>query len=410
MPERPPSLEPMRKGLERVFSSPSKMNPQKIIVVAGTNGKGSVCATLEALFLATGETVGLFTSPHLIETTERIRINGKDISPELFCEVYHAVRQAVLEMTPLSHFEMLTLMAAWVFLSGEKIPPVDRPIFEVGLGGTWDATNAIPHLNCVITSLGLDHQNLLGYSLPEIALNKFGIVTLGANVVHSVLPVEVQPLSREVQRATQSRWTESFPMNWKVTQEKHGPQFHIQTPWGEAPIQLAGPRAIQNSATALTLFHSMGYSPGPYLASLSQVRWPGRMEKYETPISPCPIYLSGDHNPEGIASLIDLLEHYPRKHLYILLGVVKDKDLDPIISPLLSLPNSSLFITEVSFRKRTLKEYGKWLPFTKGGWSNPPVALEKIAERAMEHDLILVTGSLYLVGEIQAFLKPTARC
>ena len=130
MPDAPPSLEPMKKALERLL--PLAFNPRTVIV-AGTNGKGTVCASLEALFLAAGESVGLYTSPHLQETTERIRLNGKDIDQELFCHAYRRVVEKT-EGIPLSHFDVLTLMAAWVFYSGECVAPVDRPIFEVGLG------------------------------------------------------------------------------------------------------------------------------------------------------------------------------------------------------------------------------------------------------------------------------------
>jgi len=405
MPDRAPSLLPVSEGLKRILKK-SLTAAKKTIVVAGTNGKGSVCATLEALFLSAGESVGLYTSPHLEETTERIRLNGRDVSKELFCNAYNEVLKKTQDIQ-LSHFEMLTLMAAWLFYSGKIAPKVDRPIFEVGLGGKWDATNAIPHHNCVITSLGYDHQNLLGNTLEEIAGNKFGIISRLASVVHSPLPKEVLELANTTRIKTKSHWVESASVSWKVEYEKTGPRFIIQTPWGEAPLALAGPRAIENTATALTLFKELGYSPEKHLSALSQVRWVGRMDQYNLykgKSSPCPIYLSGDHNVDGIKSLLELLPYYPRNRLYILVGVVQDKDLNGILSPLSSIPNSSLFLTETSFRTRPLSQYDDWLTRADGSFKSPEDALLHLISIAKSNDMILVTGSLYLVGQLKKCL------
>lgn len=404
MPDRPPSLDPMIAGLRKIINlRPEDAN--KTIVVAGTNGKGSVCATLEALFLAAGETVGLYTSPHLVETTERIRVNGQDISQEIFCQAFGEVFK-VIEDLHLSHFEALTLMAVWIFYSGKVVPSLNWFIFEVGLGGTWDATNAIPHNHCVITSLGLDHQNLLGNTIEEIAANKFGIVSKDALVVHSPLPKSTLDLANLTKEKTGSRWIESIPSSWKVDHSGIEPKFILKTQWGEFPLALAGPRAAQNSATALTLFESLGYRPEKYLFALDQVRWPGRMDRYLLPNCNCPIYLSGDHNPDGIKSLLELLQHFPRNHLHILVGIVKDKDLFGILSPLLAIPNSSMYLTETPFRTRSLKEYGEWLDRADKAWSDPREALNYIASKANSTDMILITGSLYLVGFLKKELTP----
>ena len=169
MPDRAPSLEPTRRGLARL-GLPA-FPDSRVVIVAGTNGKGSVCACLESLLIAAGQTVGLYTSPHLVETTERFRRNGRDISPDEFTHAYLAVCERTRGLG-LTHFELLTLMAYWIFVGANGTPAVDWLILEVGLGGIWDATNAIPHRYWVITSLGYDHQNLLGSTLTEIAANK----------------------------------------------------------------------------------------------------------------------------------------------------------------------------------------------------------------------------------------------
>lgn len=419
MPDRPPSLLTMVQGLDQLFYSDEvgKLDPEKTILIAGTNGKGSVAATLEALFLAAGKKVGLYTSPHLEETTERIRLSGQDISQELFCEVYREVisRTTALKLT---HFEVLTLMAAWLFYSNrwanERGGPLDWVILEVGLGGTWDATNAIPHRHCVITSLGYDHQAILGKSLEEIALNKFGIIPSGrpsdgqtdATVVHSPFPSEIQDFVKKVKATLPVReWRECVPFEVQVDLTEAEPSFSLQTQWGTFPMALAGRRAGLNSATALTLFDSLGYRPEQFKQALSQVRWPGRMERIESPKCPCPLYLSGDHNPKGIESLLDLLPYYRRKRLHVLLGVGKDKDLEGILEPLFQLEKTSIYLTESPFRGRSLPEYGTWLERVTFTHPDPIQALDEVFARAHSSDLVLVTGSLYLVGYLRKKLR-----
>ena len=401
MPEGPPSLEPMQKGMQRLLSHLS-LRPERTVVVAGTNGKGSVCASLEALLIDAGQTVGLYTSPHLEETTERIRVNGVDISRENFSETYRQVSERTKGLK-LSHFETLTLMAVWFFYFGGK--PLDWMIFEVGLGGTWDATNAIPHYWNIITTLGLDHQNILGKSLYEIAENKFGIIGNKTEVVHSPFPDELQDLAEKTRQGTSSRWTKSMEFSTRVEKSEGGPVFILNISEGEIPLSLSGNRAAQNAATALTLFRELGFSPQKHLQALRRVRWPGRMErisekKYGVA---CPVYLSGDHNPSGVASLLELLSFYEWERLYILVGVGKDKDADGVLKPLFDLKNTSIVLTETPFRGKSIHEYGPWSGKALRVEQNE-TAFQFIAELAQPRDMILVTVSLYLVGLMRSRL------
>jgi dihydrofolate synthase/folylpolyglutamate synthase len=406
MPDRLPSLEPMTRALQRLLE-PHDFKPEKTVVIAGTNGKGSVCATLQTLLQATGETVGLYTSPHLEETTERIQINGAPISEDLFCKAYSDVSSR-LEGFTLTHFEVLTLMAAWIFFSKTgHFKKIDRAIFEVGLGGKWDATNAIPHHHCVITQLGYDHQNLLGNSLSEIAKNKFGIIHPESSVVYSPLPEEARSLLEDYKKIPHTRWHESAPFSYRVEQNETGrePQFFISTPWGETQIALAGRRGAENTMTALTCFRQLGFDPSPYLSTLAHVKWSGRMEKWTHPQARCPIYLSGDHNPQGVESLLELLPHYKYKQLYTLVGIGKDKDRDSILGPLFQVANQSVVLTQTPFRGIPIEGYGPWAQKAHDQVADPIEAIKTLFQQATEEDLILVTGSLYLVGEIKGFLR-----
>ena len=204
MPDRPPSLEPMREALKRIDYRYAK--PEHVIIVAGTNGKGNVSATLDALLRDAGVRTGLYTSPHLRETTERFRIAGEDVSREVVLPGSRFCRLANGRFK-LSHFEMLTAMAARIFSGGPG--RADDP--RGGLRRNWDATNAIPHGPAIITQLGLDHQNLLGDTLAEVARNKFGVVTTRELVVHAPLPFAALAEAKRVRERTGSRWQEAEP-------------------------------------------------------------------------------------------------------------------------------------------------------------------------------------------------------
>lgn len=189
MPKTMPGLEKIKRALVETEWF-SKINSDKVVIVAGTNGKGSTCACLEGLLLQTGKKVGFYSSPHLIETTERIRLNGKQISKEVFVVSFIRTK-SLIETHQLTHFEALTLMAGDIFFGHNEL---DYVIFEVGLGGTYDATNAFPHSTSVITSLSLDHTNILGNTLKEVARNKFGIVQKNNKVIHLPLTAELSDL------------------------------------------------------------------------------------------------------------------------------------------------------------------------------------------------------------------------
>ncbi len=399
MPERPPTLDFVRQALDRLRDREGiSLDPKRVIVVAGTNGKGSVCAVLEALLLSAGQKVGLYTSPHLVEVTERIRLSGRDVVWKQFAAAYEAVVAATGDL-PLTHFEMLTLMAVWTFAREN----VEWSILEVGLGGLWDATNAVPHQVNAITALGLDHQNLLGSTLSEIALNKFGIVGMDSVVVHSPLPAIVEPLMAETMRRTRSRWVAAPEFQVSV-EEGQDPRFYVETRWGRARLALPGKRGAENAVTALALFAELGFDPSTHLDALSRVRWPGRMERLKVKGAPCLVFASGDHNPQGVQSLLEILPHYPRTHLRILAGVGKDKDCDGVLGPLFALPDATVYLTETPFRGRPLASYGEWQSRAAGAWTDPIEAFTKVLRECRPGELFLVTGSLYLVGAVKAHI------
>lgn len=394
IPNAIPSLIPLERALKK-SGLLSKINPKKTIIIAGTNGKGSTCATLSALLTQAKIRVGLYTSPHLVSLTERFRIEDQDCSESELIEAYLQLLPFIQEEN-LSHFESLTLMACWIFYSGITRPPVKYTIWEVGMGGLWDACNAIPHLYCAITNLGLDHQFFLGNDLLAIAQQKFGIVPNKGQVVFSPMNECLTSLREEKKKQTESQWHELPPYELK------GLDF-LKTPWGETKINIWGERAAQNTMLALKLFEVIGFNPKESMVALTKVRWVGRFSQSQWQGIRCPLFLSGDHNVQGIESLLQILKHFTWKKIHIIVGVGVDKDASTILKALCSLPRSQLYLTETPLKPLLLENYPKEFKDNALLQDKSLVKLlEQISTIAKEDDLVLVTGSLYLVG---AFLS-----
>ena len=389
MPKTMPGLDKIRSAVvEKNWFT--KLDSQKIITVAGTNGKGTTCAVLEALLLSEGQKVGLYTSPHLIQTTERIRMNGADISEADFIQLF-LKNKTLIEKYELSHFESLTLMAADHFFNHN----LDFVIFEVGLGGAYDATNVFPNQYSVITKLGLDHQNILGDTIQDIARNKFGIIKNNNLVVHHKLPADVN-----LPKNINAKWIQADPA-WALFVDN---QWQIETKWGNTQMNMVGQRSAENAATALTLFENLGFQPAKCLQALNHVRWNGRMQKISWPNMTAPIYLSGDHNIQGIESLIEILKNYKWKKLHLIIGIGQDKSCAEMFDQLLKLQNAQLYLTVTPFKGRQLSEYPKNI-LNSAVEKNENVIQILNQIKTTKDDLVLVTGSLYLVGLILNYIN-----
>lgn len=392
MPTTLPQLAPMQSALAK-SGLLEQIDASRNLIIAGTNGKGSTAATLSTLLLAAGQRVGLYTSPHLVTTRERIRIGHDDVSEADFAQAYGALKN-VIQAEKLTHFEAITMIAAWIFYSGQGGKPVDWAVWEVGLGGSFDATNAIPHSACAVTALGLDHQAILGRTLPEIAAQKFGVIGPDAVVVHGPMDPCLEPLRNETAARTHCHWIAAKEVR-SLDLER------IQTPWGQAKLSLMGPRAAQNTAIALTLFEALGFSPAAHLHALARVRWPGRFSRAELPGFSCPVYLSGDHNAAGIESLLEILSQLKWAKLHLVVGIGKDKEVDAMLTRLTTLPGVKLYLTETPFKPHALADYPA--RFRKAAvYCDQDVLrlLNDIRKLATAEDLVLVTGSLYLVGQV----------
>jgi dihydrofolate synthase / folylpolyglutamate synthase len=409
MPVKVPSLAPMEEALRRIGFYESNLynhifsDPRRSIIVAGTNGKGTVCATLEKLLSSQGLSVGVYTSPHLIEATERIRFAEADISKEQFCKCYASLTEKLGDLE-VSHFETLTALAVEFFM--ECCP--DYLIWEVGMGGVWDATNAIIHGTCVITPIDYDHEKFLGKSIEQIAANKLGVVrdfdrmSTPIEVIHYPLPKESEKLAQSIYKRIPSVWHEVAIRDFRVSA---GPVWEIEVDGEFFPLSLSGKRAVENSSIALRVFDLLGYSPSSAARELALVRWPGRMEPLT--YRGKKLFLSGDHNSQGIDSLLEILNHFKFEKIKILFGLGKEKNLESTLPKLFAIPGAQVHLTESPFKGLAISEFGEYQNAAQWCEADPVTALDRLCDEASDEDLVLVTGSLYLVGRIRAKILET---
>ncbi|HUA83311.1 MAG TPA: folylpolyglutamate synthase/dihydrofolate synthase family protein [Bryobacteraceae bacterium] len=367
-------------------------NPQRayrVVHVAGTNGKGSTCAMIEAGLRAANIRTGLFTSPHLIEPTERIQIDGTPVSPEQFQRAFTIVHEIAekldLDCHP-TYFETVTAMGFWLF----REMRVQTAVVEVGLGGRLDATNVVDPALTVITPIDFDHEAYLGHTIEAIASEKAGILKRGVPAIFArqrpeaaaVLQQRAADLGIEVKHA------EDFPVR-DLEIDARGSCFSgIRVP-------LAGEHQVENAITAALALESSGASP----AGIAEARWPGRLEH----VSPNPdIILDGAHNPAGARALARYLERfYPHRKRWLIYGAMRDKAVEEIAGILFPLADELIF-TAPNYSRALRPEALQEIAGSGRIASSIEEAL-RLAEAGPD-DVIVITGSLFLIGEARAIL------
>lgn len=398
MPKTAPGIIKIQRALERLNLRYPR-NGSNTLVIAGTNGKGGVCRSLEHFFAKAGLKTHLFTSPHLVNVRERIRIGETPIDEESFAQAFEHINSLTQDLD-LSHFETLVTLTAWLFYQNPPSPE-DWFIWEVGLGGTWDATNAIPHSHAVITALGFDHQDLLGDSLIEIAKNKFGIFGPGNDVyclanypieIRDLLASEVRRLNLDLHVAPEWDYQcdPGFPL----------PKETLVSRWGDIPLPIPGRHFAENLNLSLHILDALEIDISLGLRDLHELYWPGRMDVLQLPTSLGSLMLSGDHNPMGVRALKKTLSSIEYDQIFVLAGVGKNKDRSGILSELSSVPRSQLILTRSPFQGCDQKDFSEWLQAGRGYIEEPIQALTMLLNKCGHRDLVIVTGSLYLVGEI----------
>ena len=315
-------------------------NPQegiKIIHVAGTNGKGSVCAYLNAMLLAGGKKTGLFTSPHLVRINERFQINGEDVSDEQFLDAFLKVEKAAKEYEAEgeghpSYFETLFLMGMLIF----KEAGVEYLVMETGLGGRLDATNVVEKpLACIITSISRDHTEYLGDTLEAIAGEKAGIIKAGVPVIYDASqPGPASVIAAKAKEMGSPAWPMEPSFYEMKTQSREGITFTFAYPGGEK-AELAIPYVakyqMMNASLAFYTMHilqDVHDIPKNVLAEgLSKIKWPCRME-----MAAPGVIIDGAHNEDGIAQFVSTAGYFAKENeITILFTAVADKHYHEMI-------------------------------------------------------------------------------
>ena len=383
----------------------------RTVHVAGTKGKGSTAAMISQTLIAAGYRTGLFTSPHLHTIRERIRINGEMISEVDFTDIVAEIKPIVESVNEQAIFGKLTtfeILTAVVFIYFKK-NRVNFQVLEVGLGGRLDATNVVKPDVCVITSLSLDHTEILGNSVAKIAVEKAGIIKQGCIVVSAP---QVDDATQVIKRACSQQRAKLIQVGQDVTWLKTGGDLYrqtlaISTKSGhyDLAIPLLGDYQLENAAIAVAAAEAL-ISLGTIISSqniargLSQVSWPGRLQILTN--EPM-VVVDGAHNAYSMSKLVQAVkEYFDYKRCFVILGASCDKDISGMARELETLSNHIIITSSTHPRAAlisSLAEKFDSLGIKAVAADNVAEALSKALTLAEKTDLILVTGSLFVVAE-----------
>ncbi|MEP6586979.1 MAG: folylpolyglutamate synthase/dihydrofolate synthase family protein [Candidatus Udaeobacter sp.] len=356
----------------------------KVIHVAGTNGKGSVCAMIDSICRAQGYHTGLFISPHLVTFRERIRVNGEMISGDAVADGLTMIRDLVADWDPHPTFFEVTTALALKHFGDAKI---EIAILETGLGGRLDATNAVQSDVSVITPIGLDHEMWLGHTLAEIAGEKAGIIK-------PAVPVVSAPQRAEAEQVIRARATECG-----------SPVQFVNETYHRSPVALRGEYQKQNGAVAIAAIHAANFDvkERAIVRGLAGIEWPARFQKWDERT-----IIDGAHNPGAARILAQTWREVFGDHkATLVLAVLSDKDLRAICEALAPIAAAVLLPKIRSERgadpeglSKVLSDITPSLPCS----ITPTVDDALILARAKPNP-ILITGSLHFAGEVLAHLR-----
>lgn len=312
-----------------------------VIHVAGSNGKGSVCAYVSAVLTAAGYRVGRYTSPYLVDWTDQICLNDRPISPEQLARALQQVENAIPQGLAITQFELLTATAWWIFAQAA----VDVAVIEVGLGGRLDATNVCDRpLITAITSISLEHCHYLGPTLADIAREKAGILKPGCAAVVGPLPAEAEAVvTQQIQRLQcPALWPQ--PARWQETAVAQTLQgATAQVPWATVeglayPLPLRGEVQLTNSAVAIAILQHLqqqGWriTNEAITKGIACTQWPGRLHWVQG--YPTPLLLDGAHNPDAAQRLRQYVDQFQPTSVHWLIGMLATKDHQAILQALL---------------------------------------------------------------------------
>ncbi|MEM1082767.1 MAG: folylpolyglutamate synthase/dihydrofolate synthase family protein [Verrucomicrobiota bacterium] len=372
-------LEGPRRLLKEFLAFPS--HGVRVIHVAGTNGKGSTCAMIDSVARAAGFRSALFTSPHLIDFRERMRVLGVEIGEDECAMLLTELRGICEKLDPHPTFFEITLACAMRWFREREAELI---VLETGMGGRLDATTAVPADVCAITPVGLDHTQWLGDTLEKIAFEKAGILVEGKPVISA-------PQAPEVERVIE-----------KEANERRSPLSFVREPLGGYSIALPGMHQRWNAALALECLHAaqipLGFDTVQH--GLTSLRWPGRFEQVDCDGVCC--VLDGAHNAEAAEALVAAWrERFGDKKASLVFSAVATKDVRAIASRLESIADSIRVCPVDSARALPVEELTAAFESEVTCFSSSEEAL---ADAKTDGRPVLIAGSLFLVGSAKAFL------
>jgi dihydrofolate synthase/folylpolyglutamate synthase len=379
----------------------------KTIHITGTNGKGSTSNYTMNILKLHGLKVGLFVSPFIMEFNERIQINGVNISNKDLLKYINQIYKVYLKMIEtfnevVTFFELLTLVSMLYF----KDKHVDIAIYEVGIGGSLDATNIISPITVGITNIGYDHQNVLGKTLEEILDNKLGIVKKDIQLVTCIQQDHLVKRTKEYctkQGTTMLHLKESVLNNLELMPNRTRFDYHNQS----FELSMTGKHQAMNAIMAYeiasyTIMHlSKVFVPEKALKALKNAYWPGRFEIINN------IILDGAHNLDGIKSLIETVNTlYPKKKKHVIFTMFQDKDIELAI-PMIDELADFLYITELKYARGLNAERIYQLSSHNDKVLNKDIVsvFNDVNQLISEDEILIVTGSLYLVSKIKRIMS-----
>ncbi len=401
----------MRLGLDRIKSvlrtlqGPEKAFP--CILIAGTNGKGSVAHMLESILCQAGYRVGLATSPHLQKINERIRIHGTPVEDSFLEKILQILKDENLlkgddvysqDGEKLTWFEKIAVLSLEAFRQAK----VDIALLEIGLGGRFDAFNAVEPMLSIISSIDLDHTEVLGHSIFEIAREKAGVMRPNQPVILGHIPEEVRNFLNLTARITKAVPIRTFT-------PKGNPQAFFYRHYEGLKLGITGSHQLHNAATAIETVlalreQGLTISDKAIQGGLANVKIPGRLELIKSEPS---ILLDVAHNAQAMRGLAEFIQkNFPDKKITFLLAMLREKNVREILKILKPLGSKWVVSQVTSSRSLTCEEWQRTLNFEDISISaeifkEPQPALERALNLTDQKDLLVVTGSFYLVGEVR---------
>jgi dihydrofolate synthase / folylpolyglutamate synthase len=417
-------VQTMHLGLHRTIAVMKALgNPQNSyasVHIAGTNGKGSVASMCESILRQAGLTTGLYTSPHLVRVEERMRIDGTRITPRAFASVASRIRDTEAMLLKkrildrlLTTFEFLTC-CAFLHFADKKI---DIAVIEVGLGGKLDSTNVITPNVTIITGIALDHQYLLGNTLTKIAGEKAGIIKGNVPAISGCcLPAPRRVIQKRAREVGAPLMESCDACTVRIKGNNKGRySFDLKTSVREyrnLRLSLSGEHQVRNASLAVMAIEALSAFPisvGEIRLGLCRTCWAGRLDEYR---SRRRTLMDGAHNPEGAQLLREFLDHRKEREVHLVFGAVRDKDIRKIGNALFPIADSIHLTPLVNTRSAVPDDvasmHKSFLPKMRIHKSMKE-ALNAAWKECSPSGLVVVTGSLYLVGELLPMVRKNSK-